>query len=185
MEKINLKQPLFLCGMMGSGKSTVGNTLSSMLNVPFYDLDSMIIDEAGMTIPQIFEQKGEKWFRDLEQTLLLRKSKRMSGIMALGGGALQNQRIVDHLKIYGWLIFLNAPKSVILERVTGDQNRPKLADGKDSKEQLKKTIATLIDKRIPFYNQAQITIHTADSTPEEIAENILKKIKIYDGFNRR
>ncbi len=185
MEKIKLKQPLFLCGMMGSGKSTVGRELASVLEVDFHDLDSMIIEEAGMPIPKIFEQKGEQWFRDLEQKLLIRESQKISGVMALGGGSLQNQRIVDHLKIYGWMIFLNVPESVLLDRLSGDKNRPKLKQGKENREELRKTISTLFEQRLQLYSQAQITVDTNSDSPGEIAETILKKIKIYDGFNRR
>ncbi len=185
MEKLNLKHPLFLCGMMGSGKSTVGKEIASALAVDFHDLDSMIIEEAEMSIPQIFETKGEQWFRDIELKLLIRESQKISGVMALGGGSLQSQRVVDHLKIYGWMIFLNVPKSVLLDRLSGDKNRPKLKNRKQNSEELKKTLDTLFEQRLPLYSQAQITVDTNSDSPGEVAENILKKIKIYDGFNRR
>lgn len=185
MEKLKLKQPLFLCGMMGSGKSTVGKEIASALAVDFHDLDSLIVEEAGMPITQIFEQKGEQWFRDLELKILIRESQKVSGVMALGGGSLQNQRVVDHVKIYGWLVFLNVPKSVLLDRLSGDKNRPKLKHGKENREELEKTIDTLFEQRLQLYSQAQITVDTNSDTPGEIAEHILKNIKIYDGFNRR
>ncbi|CAN5452146.1 hypothetical protein BH23BAC3_BH23BAC3_17820 [soil metagenome] len=185
MENLTLKQPLFLCGMMGSGKTTVGKTIAERLGVPFSDLDSMIVDEARMSIPQIFDQKGEKWFRQLEQKILVQESQIFKGVMALGGGSLQNQQIVDHLKIYGWLIFLRIPEIVILDRIAGDQNRPMLNNPKESKEPPGKMITKLIEQRLPFYSQAQITIDAGNSSPDLIADNILKKIKIYDGFSRR
>lgn len=185
MENLKLRHPLFLCGMMGSGKSTVGKTLAKKLDVPFSDLDSMIVDEAGLSIPQIFEQKGETWFRQLEKKILIRESQIIDGIMALGGGSLQDQQIVDHLKICGWLIFLKVPKTVILDRIAGDLNRPMLTRAKESKDQSRDTIEALIDRRLPFYNQAQITIDSHDSSPTLIADNIIKKLKIYDGFSKR
>ncbi len=185
MENLKLKQPIFLCGMMGSGKTTVGMTIAERLGVPFSDLDSMIVEEAGMSIPQIFDQKGENWFRQLEQKILVRESQDFKGVMALGGGALQNQQIVDHLKIYGWLIFLKVPESVILDRVAGDQNRPLLNKPSEIKKQPVDMITRLVEQRLPFYNQAQITIDAGHSSPTLIADTILKKIKIYDGFSRR
>lgn len=184
MVNLKLKQPLFLCGMMGSGKTTVGMTIAKRLSVPFSDLDSLIIDEAGMNIPQIFDLKDENWFRQLEQKILVRESQNFKGVMALGGGALQNQQIVDHLKIYGWLIFLKVPESVILDRVAGDLNRPLLSNTQESKVQLSDKITELIEQRLPFYNQAQITIDAGHSSPNLIADTILKKIKIYDGFSK-
>lgn len=185
MENLKLKQPLFLCGMMGSGKTTVGKTIAERLGVPFSDLDSMIADEAGMGIPQIFEKKGEKWFRQLEQKILVRESQNFKGVMALGGGSLQNQPIVDHLKLYGWLIFLKVHESVISDRVAGDLNRPLLSNAKESKELPGKMITRLIEQRLPFYIQAQITVDAGKSSPDLIADNILKKININDGFSRR
>jgi shikimate kinase len=185
MDNLKLKQPLFLCGMMGSGKSTIGKALANKAAAPFKDLDSMIVDEAGMSIPKIFDQKGESWFRKLEREILIRESQTFKGVMALGGGSLQNQHLVDHLKIYGWLIFLRVPKSVILDRVAGDPNRPKLAMSKESTEDLTRKISTLMEQRLPFYSQAHITIDAGTESPDGIAENILKKIKIYDGISGR
>lgn len=184
MKKPKLKQPLFLCGMMGSGKSTVGKELANRLEAPFLDLDELIEQEADMKIPTIFSEKGEEWFRSLERKLLIRESQRFDGVMALGGGSLQNQRMVDHLKVYGWLIFLNVPKSVILDRLSSSQNRPKLKGNNAGSEQLNQTISALLKQRLPLYSQAEITIDTGSATPPEIAETILNRLKIYDGYNR-
>lgn len=185
MDQIKLTQPLFLCGMMGAGKTTVGKIVAEKTTTDFRDLDDLIEDHAGLSIPDIFDRHGEDYFRDLEQKILIKTSQQMSGVMALGGGALQNQRVVDHLKIYGWLIFLNVPKSVIFDRLAGDENRPMLSHGHTSREQLRNTINTLMNERLPFYNQAQITIDADRKTPVEVAEKILTRLTIYEGFNRR
>jgi len=185
MDDQKLNKTLFLCGMMGSGKSTIGEILATKTGSPFKDLDSLIVEEAGMSIPKMFDQKGEGWFRRLEREILVRESQNFKGVMALGGGSLQNQQIVDHLKIYGWLIFLRVPKSVILSRVAGDQNRPKLSTWKESTEDPSNKISTLIKQRLPFYSQAHITIDTENKPPDVIAEKILKKLKLYDGSSGR
>lgn len=182
MEKIELKQPVFLCGMMGSGKSTIGKELANILDVPFCDLDTMIIEEAGMSIPQIFEEKGEEWFRNLEKNIVLRESQTFTGIMALGGGSLQSQKIVDKIKLYGLLIFLKVPEAVILKRIAGDSNRPKLKSSEVDINQLEERILTLIEQRLPFYNQAQIIIEAGKKSQKEIAESILNKIKGYEAL---
>lgn len=180
MAKPELKQPIFLSGMMGSGKSTVGQTLAVELNVTFQDLDDLIEEEAGMVIPEIFTKKGEPAFRELERKILIAESQKTDGVLALGGGSLQNQRIVDHLKIYGWLIFLEVPLSVIYDRISGDQNRPML-DGSNGFHKLE----TLLNERRPLYRQAHITIQAGSDTPEDLTQKIIKKLTMYDGFRRR
>src|SRR6056297_2022811 len=189
MDKLTLKKPIFLCGMMGSGKSTVGRKVAGRLDVPFKDLDDMIVDKAGMPIPRIFEERGEPGFRELERKILIRESQYFKGVMALGGGSLQNQHIIDHLKIYGWLVFLDVPQSVIWKRISGDSNRPMLAsdsrsDKPNTAEESTK-LQRLLDERLPFYRQAEITIPAGERTPEVIAHKLIKKLTLYDGFNRR
>ncbi|WP_340104811.1 shikimate kinase [Rhodohalobacter sp. 8-1] len=187
MDKIALRRPIFLCGMMGSGKSTVGRKLATELEVPFCDLDEMIVEKAGLSIPEIFEQKGEGSFRALERKLLIRESQYFKGVMSLGGGSLQNQHIVDHLKIYGWLIFLDVPHSVISDRVEGDANRPMLKAGSSEKEDNASgsKIERLLEQRLPLYRQAEITVNAGDRPADEIVHEIIKKLTLYDGFNRR
>lgn len=181
MDKLTLKKPVFLCGMMGSGKSTVGRKVADKLEVPFCDLDEVIENEAGKPIPEIFKDKGEPGFRKLERSLLIRKSQYSKGVMALGGGSLQNQHIVDHLKIYGWLVFLDVPLSVILNRISGDANRPMLRA--DTPEKIK--VQSLLEERLPLYRQAEITIDAGNRMADEIAHELIKKMTLYDGFNRR
>lgn len=187
MDKLTLKKPVFICGMMGSGKSTVGRKLAAVLDVPFCDLDEMIVNKVEMSIPEIFDQKGESGFRELERSILIHESQYFKGIMALGGGSLQSQHMVDHLKIYGWLVFLDVPQSVILDRISGDANRPMLKDDKtdqaNAPEKLK--IESLLEERLPLYRQAEITISAGFRSADEIAHELIKKLTLYDGFNRR
>lgn len=173
--------------MMGSGKSTVGRELADRLEVPFCDLDDMIVKKAGISIPEIFETYGESGFRNLERRILIRKSQYFKGVMALGGGSLQNQHIIDHLKIYGWLVFLDVPQSVISSRVSGDSNRPMLKANKSEKNDSagQNKIGALLNDRLPYYRQAEITVQAEDRSPEDIAYELIKKLTLYDGFNRR
>ena len=186
-----MKKPVFLCGMMGSGKSTVGRALANRLEVPFCDLDELIVEETGMTIPEIFKEEGESKFREIERKILIRESQYFKGVMALGGGSLQNQHMIDHLKIYGWLIFLDVPQSVISKRITGDTNRPMLnANDNDNNNEsahheADSKIKRLMAERRPLYEQAEITIQTGDKPADEIADKLIKKLRLYDGFNRR
>src|SRR5690625_5362958 len=100
-------QPIFLCGMMGAGKSTIGPRLADLMEKPFADLDQIIEETEKMTIPAIFEKKGESWFRKRERELLIQTAREFNGVLALGGGSLQNQELTDQLKMYGWLVYLD------------------------------------------------------------------------------
>lgn len=176
MSDFNLSKPVFLCGMMGAGKSTVGKRLATKLNVPFNDLDSMITHQESMSIPDIFSQKGEDYFRKTERRLLIRESQRTKGVMALGGGSLQNQQVVDHLKIYGWLVFLKVPQSVLLSRLKSARNRPML-----SKTNIEQKIDQLLTERAPFYEQADITVEAGKETHNQVVDQLIKKLSVYEG----
>src|SRR5690625_1393073 len=94
-------QPIFLCGMMGAGKSTFVPRLEDLMEKPFADLDQIIEETEKMTIPAIFEKKSESWFRNRERELLIQTAREFNGVLALGGGRLQNQEITNQLKMYG------------------------------------------------------------------------------------
>jgi len=177
----NLPDILFLCGFMGAGKSTIGRGLAERLDLPFADLDDIIEEETGRTIAEIFEDRGEKHFRKLERKLLLRAIREFRGVLALGGGALQNQHLVDHVKINGLLIFIETPFSVIFERITGHTDRPLLLneDGEPKeKDELRKELEALYRNRLPRYRQAEITIQTEDqSSVEETVAALARKIE--------
>jgi shikimate kinase len=177
----NLPDRIFLCGFMGAGKSSIGRKLADFLDRPFLDLDDKIEDKAGLSIPRIFEKEGEAGFRTLERRALLEVIREFKGIVALGGGSLQNQHLLDHVKLNGLLIFIETPISIILERISADKNRPLLLneDGTPkSRKLLKKELKALYDKRLPLYEQAIISVtNNGKEGVEEIVELLVKKIK--------
>ncbi|NBC66612.1 MAG: shikimate kinase [Bacteroidetes bacterium] len=179
MSKPKLSHPVFLCGMMGSGKSTIGEKLADKLGVPFEDLDSVIEETEGMSIPEIFEQKQEKGFRRIERNQLIQLAGDVKGVLALGGGSLQNQQIVDHLKIYGWLIFIDASRADILNRLSDPTGRPML----ESVDAIAERINSLFDERLQYYEQAHFSIQTENKSVDEITTEIVKKLTIYEGRN--
>ena len=175
MTKLTLSKPVFLCGMMGSGKSTVGKMLAKKLNVPFQDLDNLIEKQEQMKIPEIFSKKGEEYFRNVEKDLLISEADKLRGVIALGGGSLQNQEIVDHLKTVGITVFLQVPISVLLTRLRGGRNRPMLA-GVDLEEKL----LTLMKERLPLYEQADITIPVENEPHIRVVQSIINKLATYE-----
>ena len=177
----NLPELIFLCGFMGTGKSVIGKKLANELDRPFLDLDDKIEENAGRTIPQIFEESGEPAFRMLERRAVLEVIREFEGIVALGGGSLQNQHMLDHVKLNGLLVFIDTPISIILDRISEDKNRPLLLDEQGNpkgREQLNKELTALYDERQPLYEQAVIKVKNDGSElPSNIVETLLKKIR--------
>lgn len=174
---------IYLCGFMATGKSTVGRRVAELLEMPFVDLDDVITEKEGKTIKEIFEQEGEEYFRKVEWTCLLELTRTYKGIVALGGGALHNQRVVDHLKVHGLLVYLKTPLDVIVERVMRNTKRPIVLDdnGKlKTRDTLFSELKTLYSSREPLYEQAQITLEgNGKSIKKDQAQALVEKIKRY------
>jgi len=179
----NLPERIFLCGFMGAGKTTVGNALARKLDLPFLDLDRFVEKEAGTDIPSIFEKEGEKEFRKREQKALLKVISEFEGVLALGGGTLQNQHIVDHVKLNGILVFIETPLSVILERIGKQTGRPLLLNEKGSPKDsdlLKTEMEELYQQRLSYYKQAVIHIDSSNfKTMEQLLDKLVRKLKNY------
>lgn len=172
---------IFLCGFMGTGKSTIGHRLAEELQRPFLDLDDRITEKAGKAIPQIFADSGEQRFRTIERKALLEIIRDYEGVVALGGGSLQNQHLLDHLKLSGLLVFLKTPISVILNRISEDKNRPLLLDQNGNPKDhatLKNELSLLYEDRLSLYEQAVITIEMdSAASVEEQVNRLLTKIE--------
>lgn len=177
----NLPERIFLCGFMGAGKSMIGRRLAKNLDIAFLDLDEKIELKAGQSIPQIFEEAGEAGFRTAERRTLMEVIREYQGVVSLGGGSLQNQHMVDHLKLNGLLVFIETPISVILDRISEDENRPLLLDEQGNpktKKRLKTELTALYEERLPLYEQAVIKIENDGSRlAAEVVEQLVKKIK--------
>lgn len=174
-------ESFYLCGFMGAGKSAIGSLLAKKLELPFHDLDKYLVLKEGKTIPEIFKEEGEEYFREKEWEYLIDLTRSFKGVVALGGGALQNQHIVDHLKINGLLIYLDTPLEVILDRVLKNPKRPivrNTAGEIKSRETLKIELETLYSSRIEFYKQAEVKLITSGKEKKELVVNrLIDKIK--------
>jgi shikimate kinase len=161
---------LVLTGFMGAGKSTIGRLLAARLNWSFLDLDAHLEARTNATIPQLFERHGEAHFRRLESTALASALGRNNTVLALGGGTpeeLTNRLLLEQTPAT-LTIFLDAPFPTLFDRcMLQDIGRPVLAD--PAAAQLR------FQKRHPLYRRlANLTIDTADQTPEQTVETILK-----------
>lgn len=114
------KQNLVLIGMPGCGKSTIGKAVAEILHKEFIDSDDEIVKKEGITIPEIFETKGEKGFREIESQVIAELSLKQSAVIATGGGAVLNSRNVELLKGNGIIVFIDRP----LEQLVTTDDRP-------------------------------------------------------------
>jgi shikimate kinase len=117
-----------LTGFMGAGKTSVGRRVGNRLNAPFVDADRAIEEEAGLSIPEIFSQKGELWFRRAEETVIRTVlSGEPAGVISLGGGALESAKTRDLLSRRAWVVWLSVDVDVAWRRVSSS-NRPLARD---------------------------------------------------------
>lgn len=178
---IDRSEVIFLCGFMGAGKTTIGQKLAEELDRPFLDLDDRIVEKAGKSIPDIFETSGEGKFRAIERSVLLEVAQQFNGVVALGGGSLQNQHLMDHLKLYGLLIFIEVPLPVLLDRISQDANRPLLLDEQGEpkeRDTLEKELKILYEDRLPLYEQAMITLKIkAGESADKHVKTLINKIR--------
>ena len=159
---------LVLLGMMGSGKSTIGLLLSKRLNTNFFDIDKIIEREQNMKVNEIFEKKGEKFFRSLEEKITLSVLKSKNSIISLGGGSWLNEKIRKETNINNNVSFwLNWDTSIILERIKKNNKRPLIKNLNDSE------IVRLILKRSKIYAKANYKIDCNRLTKDKIIKKIL------------
>lgn len=164
---------LMLIGFMGTGKSTVAGKLKQMLQVEQIEMDALIAEEAGMSIPDIFEKFGEPHFRDLETEMLRKFKEKKPVIVSCGGGAVLRDENIEIMKGQGKIILLTATPQAIYERVKDNHDRPVL-NGNMNVEY----ISELMEKRKVRYEMAaDIVIATDGKTVDEICNEILEEVK--------
>lgn len=160
-------------GFMGSGKTTVGRTLADRLGWPFRDLDEMIEEQTQQSIPEIFRNRGEKVFRELETRALEDQSERKPPfILATGGGLPERSRNRKILSRTGDSFYLDVDFDIIYERIRDDEGRPLVPKGKNSYSKLRR----LWEQRQPCYKATGKRIPLSDEDPEAVAEKILSNL---------
>lgn len=164
---------VFLIGFMGSGKSTVASCLSKNYGMEIIEMDEVLVEREGMSIPDIFAKKGESYFREAETNLLIEIQSEQNKVVSCGGGVVLREKNVQEMKKSGQIVLLNAKPETILERVKDDDNRP-LLEGKKNTE----FISDMMEERRPKYEgAADFVIQTDGKTADEICKEIFEKIK--------
>lgn len=161
---------IYLCGFMGCGKTTVGKILSRKLNCDFIDMDDYIVKREKMTIPQIFSEKGEQYFRETE-TEVIKELAEKNGIIACGGGAMLKKENADIASSAGTTVYIETPFETCYARISGDTNRPIVMN--NTKEELN----FIYESRVSVYKQNSEVTVSGNGSAEEIADRIIAAAK--------
>jgi len=169
-----MKTSLALVGFMGTGKTAVAKALARRLNKEFIELDSLIEEKAGKSIPEIFRQDGEAAFRKLETEVTRQAAGRKNAVIAGGGGIVLNKINIEYLKKECVIVYLTASPEIILKRTAGAKNKRPLLEVADKAERIRE----LLKQREPLYEQAaDIKIDTSGLDIDSIAKQIISELK--------
>lgn len=160
---------VYLVGMPGSGKSTVGRELAGRYGVPFVDLDAEIERDAGVPVTQIFADRGEAAFRALEAQALLKASGRDPSVVACGGGVVLEPANRIALRSSGICVYLDVPLSVLEDRVRPAADRPLVRAVGD--------LARLLEAREPLYREFAAHVVDGSGPPDEVADAIVEELR--------
>jgi shikimate kinase len=159
---------IYLIGMPGSGKTTIGRQLSKEMGLPFIDLDYEIERREAMSVTSIFSGRGESYFRRVEAEVLQSFASWQVGfVMATGGGAPCFHHGIQVINQTGISVFLDVPAGELARRVVAENHRPLLGD--TDREDREEVIRTLLDKRYAYYSQANLRVDAAGPASEIIA----------------
>lgn len=163
---------LYLIGMMGSGKTTIGTLLADRLGYQFFDTDTLIETITQQSISQLFAESGEAIFRQLETQVLSELSSYGRKLISTGGGIVVTPENWGHLRT-GVIVWLDVPVAVLCDRLAQDNTRPILQGEVD----LTAKLNSLLETRSSLYAQADLRIQIqADETPEMICDRILSAL---------
>lgn len=159
---------IVLIGMMGSGKTTIGKLLGEKLTLRSIDIDVIIEQNEKRTVSEIFQNEGEKYFRNIERETIKKNFTNKDLIISLGGGAFEDQLTQELLLKNSTVIYLKTSPNVILERIKNNTNRPLLKN-----QMTVEKIQSIILQRQKNYELANITILTDNKNTDKIVDEIL------------
>ena len=165
------KENIVFLGMMGAGKTTIGKLVSQKLSFDFYDTDNEIENKLSLKISKIFQNKGENFFREIEEKITLELLNKKKTIIALGGGTFLNNKVRKEILNNHLSFWLKWDDEILLNRIKNSHKRP-IAFNSTNHEILK-----LIKKRSNIYSKALYKINCENFTKNEIAKKI---INIYE-----
>lgn len=170
---MNTRNNIFLVGMPGAGKTTVGRQLARRMQRRFVDADHEIEARTGVRIPVIFDIEGEQGFRDRESKVIYELAEQTDQVIATGGGAVLRPENRAALRRGGTVIYLNAAPELLYERTRLDPNRP-LLQVEDPRQKL----ADLFNQRDPLYREvADIVINSLGGSIAQLVKQVEKQLQ--------
>ena len=167
-----MKEKIYLVGSMGSGKSTVGRLLARQMNLPFFDIDKMIVDQEKMSITDIFSKYSEEYFREIESNMLEKNSHEVNFVTSTGGGCILREQNIKILK-QGLVVYLKISIDAQYERVKNRTHRP-LLNGSVTKDDL----ARLDEERGSIYSDiSDIEVDVSNFNKEDVLSSIIRELK--------
>ena len=171
--KENVKaQPIVLVGLMGAGKTYIGQKLAQSLDLDFVDADVEIETAANCKIEEIFSRYGEEFFRDGEQRIIARLLNKSALVIATGGGAFLNKETRKSIAQHAISIWLKADLDTTLRRVSRRNDRPLLKTANK-----RQTLARLMKERYPTYEKADLVLSTSNVEASEIVESAIRALE--------
>ncbi|MBS1659981.1 MAG: shikimate kinase [Bacteroidetes bacterium] len=166
---------IFLIGFMGSGKTHWGKQLSAKLGIPFFDLDSVIVEKEGMSVSEVFAKKGEEYFRYQEKETLEEVIEGTeSFILSCGGGTPCFFNNIELMKKNGKVIWLNTSVDILKDRLFRERTtRPLISDVDDA--ELRRFIIKKLSERRMYYQQADVTVPEENTNLEELIQLLLNE----------
>lgn len=162
-----MSRNIILIGMMGTGKSTVGTLIAEALDFEFVDLDQWVTEQEGRSIPEIFTDKGEEYFRSVESAVLIEALQAEGRVISTGGGAVLASHNRSVMLENGFVVALTATAEDIISRVSGDINRPLLAGNAEER------VRRIMEERRDAYRFAHCTVDTTDKNAAQVSQHIL------------
>lgn len=167
---------IYLIGLMGAGKTTIGRQLATTLQLPFYDSDKAIEEQTGVDISTIFEYEGEEGFRVREKNMIKELTQIDGIVLATGGGAILSEENRKALKENGFIVYLQCSVDKILQRTKRDNQRP-LLNTSEPRERIEKLFA---ERENYYLTCADFTIETSTMQSKAVVQNILNE---YNGIH--
>jgi len=164
---------IFLVGFMGCGKSTYGRKLAQKLNWNFIDMDDCIEEKENMSISEIFETKGEEYFRNVETETLKDFENSNSTIISCGGGVPCFNNNMSIINSIGESVYISLPPTTLKERLVGEKSKRPLV-AKLSDEELLSFISSKLEERGPFYEQAKFIFEYEKESEEAFFDRLFK-----------
>jgi shikimate kinase len=170
---------IVLVGLMGAGKSTIGRRLAQRLGLPFVDADAEIELAAGKSVPDIFREHGEAYFREGERKVIARLLASGPQVLATGGGAYMNEVTRRNIESMGISVWLKADFSLLMKRVRRRDDRPLLKN-----QDPEAVMRNLIEERYPIYNRADITVESRDVPHSSIVSDVIRALAAHERNKR-